>query len=112
MKIKGLFVCAALTIMAGTISTVSLWAGPSMSSAWLKIEITQDECVSKGSTVVKKNSFNTRFEVLGDSSIYGERGDYTALVRCAADMNMVYFVVAGPNSQITSQHMNAMRDGF
>jgi hypothetical protein len=48
--------------------------------------------------------------VLGNSSIYGERGEYTALVRCAADMNMAYFVVAGPKGDVASRHMNAIRD--
>ena len=83
-----------------------------MSSAWLSITISQDECVRRGSAAVRDNSFNTRFEVLGNSSIYGERGDYTALVRCAADKGIAYFVVAGPTGSICSKHMNAIRDGF
>ena len=85
-------------------------AGPSMSSAWLKIAVDQDECVLRSKAGVQENSFTTRFEVLGNSSIYGERGEYTALVRCAADMNMAYFVVAGPKGDVASRYMNAIRD--
>ncbi|MBI3704103.1 MAG: hypothetical protein HY244_09730 [Rhizobiales bacterium] len=85
-------------------------AGPSMSSAWLKITVEQDECIKHGKEAVQENSFNTRFEVLGNSSIYGERGDYTALVRCAAEMNMAYFVIAGPKGDAASRYMNAIRD--
>lgn len=87
-------------------------AGPSMSSAWLSIDIDQDQCVEHGKSAVRGNSFNTRFEVLGNSSIYGERGDYTALVRCAADKNMAYFVVAGPKGDAASRYMNGIRDRF
>ncbi len=101
---------AAATAVAGTVSTVM--AGPSMSSAWLSITIEQDECIKKGSAAVRQQRFNTRFEVLGNSSIYGERGDYTVLVRCAADKGIVYFVVAGPTSSVCSRHMNAIRDDF
>ena len=85
-------------------------AGPSMSSAWLKITVDQDECVQRGKAAIQENSFTTRLEVLGNSSIYGERGEYTALVRCAADMNMAYFVVAGPKGDAASRYMNAIRD--
>lgn len=85
-------------------------AGPSMSSAWLKIAVDQDECVQRSKAAIQENSFTTRLEVLGNSSIYGERGEYTALVRCAADMNMAYFVVAGPKGDAASRYMNAIRD--
>jgi hypothetical protein len=87
-------------------------AGPSMSSAWLGITIGQDECIKKASASVKAESFNKNFEVLGNTSVYGERGDYTALVRCAADKEIAYFVVAGPKGAQASRYMNAMRDGF
>jgi len=83
-----------------------------MSSAWLKITVNQDECVKRSSASMRNASFNTRFEVLGNSSIYGERGDYTALIRCAAEQEIVYFVVAGPTGPQCSKYMNIMRDDF
>jgi hypothetical protein len=78
----------------------------------LTITIGQDECIKRGSSAMRDQSFNTRFEVLSNSSIYGERGEYTALVRCASDKGIVYFVVAGPKGDICSRHMNAIRDTF
>ncbi len=91
---------------------VAAFAGPSMSSAWLKISINQEECVRAGTAATRENSFTTRFEVVGEQSVYGERGEYTALVRCADDMKMAYFVVAGPKGNDASRYMNAIRDGF
>lgn len=112
MQVRWVSVAAAL-VLAGTVASVStVGAGPSMSSAWLSITIGQDECIKKGTAAMRDQSFNTRFEVLGNSSIYGERGDYTALVRCAADKGLVYFVVAGPTGTVCSRHMNAIRDNF
>ena len=87
-------------------------AGPSMSSAWSSITIDQDECVRRGEAAVRGNSFTTRFETLGNSSIYGELGDYTALLRCAADKGMAYVVIAGPIGKEASRYMNAIRDSF
>src|SRR5262249_44320720 len=89
-----------------------LAAGPSMSSAWLSITLEQDACISTGTTAMKDESFESNFEVLGNSSIYGELDDYTALIRCAADKAIVYFVVAGPTGDACIRHMTAMRQNF
>jgi hypothetical protein len=112
MKLNWLSVGAGVLLLGTVMAIPSVMAGPSMSSAWLAITINQDACIKRGSQSVQDNSFNTRFEVLGNSSIYGERGEYTALVRCAADKGMVYFVVAGPQGDVASKQMNAIRDGF
>ena len=112
MRMRWVSVAASIVLLSAVSAVPSVMAGPSMSSAWLAITIDQDGCIKRGSQSVHDNSFNTRFEVLGNSSIYGERGDYTSLVRCAADKNIVYFVVAGPKGDICSKHMNAIRDGF
>jgi hypothetical protein len=90
----------------------SVKAGPAMSSAWLIINVSQDECIRRGTAAVRGNTFTTRFEVISNASIYGERGEYTALVRCVAEKGIVYFVVAGPRGETSTNHMNAMRDGF
>jgi hypothetical protein len=112
MQIRWLSIAAALGLAAMLGSAVTGDAGPSMSSAWLSITLSQDECVRKGSAAMRQQSFNTRFEVLANSSVYGERGDYTGLIRCAANKGIVFFVVAGPVGKICSRHMNAMRDNF
>src|SRR5450755_150934 len=103
MQIKWVSAGAALALTGAVASVTTVGAGPSMSSAWLAITINQDECVKRASQSIKDNSFNTRFEVLGNSSIYGELDDYTALVRCAADKEIVYFVVAGPKGDVASK---------
>jgi hypothetical protein len=112
MRHRTIGVLAAAVLAVGLAATIKAMAAPSMSSAWLGITVDQDECVKKASAAVKKNSFNANFEVLGNSSIYGERGDYTALARCAADKNIVFFVVSGPKGALCSKHMNAIRDDF
>jgi hypothetical protein len=112
MQKRWISVIAGVVLLGAASTVPSVMAGPSMSSAWLAITVNQEECVKRASSAVQDNSFNTRFEVVGNSSVYGERGDYTALVRCAAEKGMVYFVVAGPKGDICSKHMNAMRDGF
>lgn len=113
MQVRWVSVTAAL-VLAGTLGSVATVGaiGPSMSSAWLTITIDQDECIRRGTASMRDRTFTTRFEILQNASIFGERGDYTALVRCAADKRIVYFVVAGPKGEICSGHMNAIRENF
>jgi hypothetical protein len=103
---------ACIAVAGGLAIATAAIAGPSMSSAWKEIDLDADACSTKAQSVVHDNGFNTRFEVVSNTSIYGERGDYTALVRCATAHTIVYFVVAGPSSKEASRFMNAMRDGF
>jgi hypothetical protein len=112
MQIRKLSVGAVLVLAGAMASMTAEGGGPSMSSSWVSITSSQDECVKRATQSIRNNSFNSNFEVLGNSSIYGERGDYTALVRCAADKGIVYFVVAGPKGDTCSSHMNAIKDGF
>ena len=83
-----------------------------MGSSWVSIDVSQDECIKRGTQSMRNSSFSSNFEVLGKASIFGERGEYTALVRCAADKGIVYFVVAGPRGDTCVNHMNAIKDGF
>jgi hypothetical protein len=90
----------------------SAMAGPAMSSAWLVINVSQEECVRRGTAAVRGNKFTTRIEVAGDAAISGERGEYTAMVRCVAEKGIAYFIVAGPRGGMSLDHMNAIRDSF
>ncbi len=97
--------------MLASLSVVEA-AGPAVSSNWLAITIDQNACIKKATDVTHAQSFNSNFEVLGNLSVYGARGDYTSLVRCAADKGIVYFVVAGPQASVASKDVNALRDNF
>jgi len=103
---------AGIIIFGGIAGGTAAMAGPSMSSSWLNIELDQNACVAKGKAAVHKNSFNTRFEVISNRSIFGERGGYTVLVRCASEKKIAYFVVAGPNESACDRYMNAIKNDF
>lgn len=103
---------AGVALTLGMACAQAAVAGPNLSSAWLTVEEPQDSCIAKASAAMKKAAFNTRFEVVQNTSVYGERGDYTAMIRCVADKNIAYFVVAGPIAAACSKHMNAMRDEY
>ena len=45
-------------------------------------------------------------------SVYAEKGDYSAMVRCATDKEMVFYVVAGPQVERTNRLIDDISDGF
>jgi len=101
----------AVSIVVGSVALADARA-PSMSSAWSEMEIDQDTCIKHASAIMRGTQFTTGFEVLRNNSVFGERGDYTALIRCATERKIVYFVVAGITAERTTAYMNAMRDAF
>jgi hypothetical protein len=112
MKQRGTFaMTAAALALAGSAAAAGA-AAPSMSSAWLSIRVSQDECIQKGTAAARRHGFASRLEVLANAAIYAERGDYTVLVRCAAEKGLVYFVVAGPEGPECNRHMSGIRDAF
>lgn len=87
-------------------------AAPGMAVNWVEFSSDQDACVKQATNSLKRNDFGTRFEVINNRTLYGERGDYTAAVRCVADKSIVFVAVAGPNSDVTEKYAQAIKDGF
>jgi hypothetical protein len=110
MKQQATFATTAAALALATSAAGA--AAPSMSSAWLSTDLSQDECIRKGTAAAARHGFKNRVEVLGNAAIYAERGNYTVLVRCAAEKGFVYFVVAGPEGPECNRHMSSIRDTF
>jgi len=100
-----------IVVSATLTASAAVAGGPSMSVAWVEVS-DQDACVSTASTVLKRNGFTTRFEVISNRSIYGERGDYTAAIRCVSDHTIAFVAVSGPKSDLTGKYVDAIKEGF
>ena len=100
------------TLMAMTaclVSTAAL-AGPSMSTKWNNTDLSLDRCKSRAEEALREAGFRG-IKVL-NYSVFAERGDYSAMVRCATDKQMVFFVVAGPQVERTNRYVDDIGDGF
>ena len=102
---------AAMIVASATMMASHAIAGPSMSMAWVEIS-DQDQCVKQASTALRTNGFTTRFEVISNRSIYGEKGDYTAAIRCVSDKSIAFVAVAGPKSDMTGKYTDTIKEGF
>ena len=45
-------------------------------------------------------------------SVFGERGDYSAMVRCATEKGVIFFVIAGPEVERVDRYVDDVSDGF
>ena len=100
-----------MIVVAAILTASDALAGPAMSVAWVEIS-DQDTCVKQASTLLKKNGFTTRFEVISNRSIYGERGEYTAAVRCVDDHTIAFIAVSGPKGDLTGKYVDAIKEAF
>jgi hypothetical protein len=98
-------------ILVGAICASGAVAGPSMSIGWEDTTLSQKDCLEKARAAVRSVGYTTNFETTGDT-VYGESGDYTAAVRCAASKTIAMFVVAGPKVDRTSGTLKSLRANF
>jgi hypothetical protein len=107
LKSRILVPAAVLAVCA----TAALAAAPSMSTRWADMTLSSDDCVAKARRAVRAEGFTKNFEVVS-TTVFGERGDYTCAVRCAADKEIVFFVVAGPVAKRSTDYNAAIAEHF
>jgi hypothetical protein len=109
MRLKSRTLISA-TVLAAC-ATAALAAAPSMSTRWQGTTLTKDECLEQGRRAVRAESFTKNFEVV-NTTVFGERGDYTAAVRCAVEKEIVFFIVAGPIAKQATSYNAAIAERF
>lgn len=76
-------------------STGWCWAQsrmPTISSAWDKIELSQDECLAHAEVLFKRKKL-TRIERVGNT-VFADRGNMQFGIRCVAE-NKIFYVFGG-----------------
>jgi hypothetical protein len=100
---------SAFLCVAPALSTQA--AAPALYTSWVEFRFSQAECMERASAALRATGMTTKFEVVGTSS-FGEKGDYTGLVRCAETPKVAIFAVAGPNAQDCNNLGKALEDEF
>ncbi|MCW5748783.1 MAG: hypothetical protein KIT36_21520 [Alphaproteobacteria bacterium] len=85
-------------------------AGPSMNTRWAVTSLPQAQCVEHA----RESLANAGFTNIKNSaqSAFGEHGQYSMVVRCLADKQLVFFVVAGPAAEECRRLTSAVADPF
>jgi len=101
-------------VIAGLIAAVVLSghaaAGPIIFSAWKVSTLSLDECKDHAAVTLRHFGFQDVQKL--ESSVFAERAQYSATIRCATDIKAVFIVVAGPDSDVCSQFTGLLNDNF
>ena len=84
---------------------------PAMTIGSLETALSQEDCIAKGTSVMKGAGLTKNFEVVG-RTIYGETDNYTGAIRCESGKAIVLFVVAGPESKNTTEIQAKLKAAF
>ena len=103
---KPFVLAAAVSVLSGT----AAFAGPSMSTKWSNTTLSLERCKSRAEDALRDAKFRS-VKVL-QYSVFAERGDYSAMVRCATEKGVVFFVIAGPEVDRTNRYLDDVSDGF
>ena len=98
-KALGLIVAALVCAPAA----MAQQSAPSMSTSWRSISLDQAGCIARAQGAMQAAGLTQNYETVGES-VYGEVPSYTGAIRCVAAKGLVYFVVAGPDVKLCSQH--------
>jgi len=80
---------------------------PSMSTSWRSVTVDQATCIARAQAAMQAAGLTQNYETVGES-VYGEVTSYTGAIRCVANKGLVYFVVAGPDVKLASQHQQSL----
>ena len=103
---KPIVLAAAMTLMSGAAAL----AGPSMSTKWNTTTLSLERCKDRAEDSLRDARFRS-VKVL-QYSVFGERRDYSAMIRCATEKGVVFFVVAGPQVERTNRYVDEVSEGF
>jgi hypothetical protein len=113
MSYKPVSLLTGIVFVGATAWATAALAAPWVFTAWKKTALNQTECVRRGTALLNSNGYsNVKSGINGSNTVVGGIGDYTGLVRCAAgDLGVVFFVVAGPTN-LVSNYLTNLYDGF
>ena len=83
---------------------------PIISTDWNDLQISQEACLARAERAIAKNNFKSPGTT--KTSRHGYRGDYTVAIRCAVPKGFVFFIVAGPDGDLTDKYLTGLKNDF
>jgi hypothetical protein len=108
--VRALF--TGLLLASVAVATCGAANAPPIAVSSVEVTGDQDACVQQASNALKKNNFGTAFSIINNRTLNGQRGTYTAAVRCLAEKGVAFVAVAGPSTDLTEKYADAIRNGF
>jgi hypothetical protein len=100
----------ACSVIAAVSAPPAAIADTAIATRWRQMRLDQENCMSYARLAI----FRTGFEKAepGSQTMSGKKGQYTASIRCLAEQQMIFFVVAGPDAGTVSSHLTILYGQF
>jgi hypothetical protein len=85
-------------------------AGEASSNAWINYRGRQQNCVREAKQALESTGY-TGVTIVSET-IYGDDGPYSAVVRCVASKEIVFFFTYGPEVTVTTKSNERLVDVF
>lgn len=85
-------------------------ADTAITTQWKDITLSQERCLDRAEEAIRGGGFKTLPHT--KESRHGYKGDYTVAIRCMAEKEAVFFVVAGPSRERTPRYMEDIFSHF
>jgi len=108
--VRALF--TGLLLASAAVATCGAVNAPPIAVSSVEVTGDQDDCVQRASNAMKKNNFGSAFSIINNRTLNGQRGGFTAAVRCLAEKGVAFVAVAGPSTDLTEKYADAIRNGF
>ena len=99
-----------LAVAVSLLGSTAAFAGPSMSTKWTTTTLSLERGKSRAEDALRDAKF--RGVKALQYSVFGERGDYSAMVRCATEKGVIFFVIAGPEVERVNRYVDDVSHGF
>jgi hypothetical protein len=100
----------ACSVIAAVSAPPAAIADTAIATRWRQMRLDQANCMSYARLAI----FRTGFEKAepGSQTMSGKKGEYTASIRCLAEQQMIFFVVAGPDAGTVSSQLTILYGQF
>ncbi len=100
----------ACSVIAAISTSPAAIADTAIATKWRQMRLDQDNCMSYARLAI----FRTGFEKAdpGSQTMSGKKGDYTASIRCLAEQQMIFFIVAGPDALAVAGYLTTLYGQF
>ncbi|MGC9526740.1 MAG: hypothetical protein ACP5D7_14495 [Limnospira sp.] len=84
---------------------------PAIITSWQETLLTERQCLQRAEIALRDAGFSESFEIV-EQSIFGNRGEYTASIRCLSDQEIVFFIVVGYDDNERERLINSIQANF
>jgi len=84
---------------------------PAIITSWQETLLSERQCLQRAEIALRDAGFSDSFDIV-QQSVFGNRGEYTASIRCIPDKEMVFFVVVGCDYEERERLINFIKANF